>query len=452
MTVFEIGNWKLRPIKKISEGGFGYIYLVASTSNPSMTFALKKIIAQNTEKIRSAQHELDFLKKYCIKGNTHFMSYEDSKVVRNSDGSSVFYILVEYCPTGTLFDLMNERFPSNAFFSESELLCIAKRIAEGLRELHRNGFTHYDLKIENLLFFDWQTIKLCDFGSVSKATADFAKLNSTESYAYESFFDSKTTMMYRPPEICDPYLKYKVDSKADMWMLGCILYTLMFFKHPFVEKSKLEISLAKFAWPSEPVYSENLENIVRNLLTPNPSLRPNAEELLDILSRSQKMKLNSLALNVKSQNMSVSKQLNLCRNRDQTRTSNLPQSFDFDFSSFDKKNAEKTNNFSFFKEREPEELSVNKVFNEDHYNGEGNSLFSFTEEVSLAHRHVKIFDSKKKLTTHKRFLEDKVIIDGFQGEGRKSFIGDNTEHRVKSYPVSLGSQINWLDFDAELKP
>ena len=39
--------------------------------------------------------------------------------------------------------------------------------------------------------------------------------------------------MYRPPEMLDEYLKYKVDLKVDIWMLGCILYTLCFAKHPF---------------------------------------------------------------------------------------------------------------------------------------------------------------------------------------------------------------------------
>lgn len=41
--------------------------------------------------------------------------------------------------------------------------------------------------------------------------------------------------MYRPPEMCDLYLKYDITEKVDIWMLGCILYTLCFYKHPFVD-------------------------------------------------------------------------------------------------------------------------------------------------------------------------------------------------------------------------
>ena len=39
--------------------------------------------------------------------------------------------------------------------------------------------------------------------------------------------------MYRPPEMIDVYLKYKVDTKVDMWMLGVLIYILNYCKDPF---------------------------------------------------------------------------------------------------------------------------------------------------------------------------------------------------------------------------
>ena len=41
-------------------------------------------------------------------------------------------------------------------------------------------------------------------------------------------------MMYRPPEMIDKYLKADVDLKVDIWMLGCVLYTLCFGTQPCV--------------------------------------------------------------------------------------------------------------------------------------------------------------------------------------------------------------------------
>lgn len=39
--------------------------------------------------------------------------------------------------------------------------------------------------------------------------------------------------MYRPPEMIDLYLKYEVSEKVDIWMLGCVVYVMCFYVHPF---------------------------------------------------------------------------------------------------------------------------------------------------------------------------------------------------------------------------
>lgn len=52
--------------------------------------------------------------------------------------------------------------------------------------------------------------------------------------------------MYRPPEMSDKYKNYVVNEKADIWMFGCIMYTLCFYRHPFQECSKLAIVNAHY--------------------------------------------------------------------------------------------------------------------------------------------------------------------------------------------------------------
>ena len=398
MTIYEIGNRKFRAVKKISEGGFGFVYLVAAVSDSTRTFALKKIIAQNTEKIHSASQELAFLQQHCAKGNSHLMNYEDCKVINNADGSKVFYMLVEHCSTGTLFDLMSERSRDGKYFEEQELLCLLRTITRSLHALHALGFTHYDLKIENLLFFDWKTIKLCDFGSVSQVTADFSRMSLAEIYECESFFETRTTLMYKPPEMCDPYLRYAVDSKADLWMLGCILYTLMFFRHPFAEKSKLEISMAKFVWPAAPVYSSRLQNLVRNLLTPNPALRPGTAELIEHLSlEGVIMELNAQAYSIKSESTSISKQLDCVgRKKAQSVPQTSSQNFDFDFLAFDQKSAQKRQSADSERRKNEKEPLVGLRQQTSKSHNEILTLFTFDGPASPLHRPVHIFNSKPK--------------------------------------------------------
>lgn len=78
--------------------------------------------------------------------------------------------------------------------------------------------------------------------------------------------------MYRPPEMIDQYLKYPVSIQSDIWMLGCILYTLCFAKHPFMDAQKLAIINAHYYIPDEDFerIDMKMRDFIRLLLTPDP--------------------------------------------------------------------------------------------------------------------------------------------------------------------------------------
>lgn len=88
----------------------------------------------------------------------------------------------------------------------------------------------------------------------------------------------------------DPYLKYTVSSKSDLWMLGCTLYTMAYFVHPFVESNAVGIAGAVYKFPKYPEetkynVSSKMQDFIRNLLTPNPNFRPSAEKMIEILAK-----------------------------------------------------------------------------------------------------------------------------------------------------------------------
>jgi AP2-associated kinase len=124
---------------------------------------------------------------------------------------------------------------------------------------------------------------LCDFGSASKQTVDLSKVPKNQLYSYEEVFEKNTTLMYRPPEMIDLYLGYKVNEKVDVWMLGCVVYTMNYYVHPFQEVGKLAIVNANFRFPEMSRISEKMKDFIRHLLTPDPSFRPNMKEVLKIL-------------------------------------------------------------------------------------------------------------------------------------------------------------------------
>jgi len=103
--------------------------------------------------------------------------------------------------------------------------------------------------------------------------------------------------------MCDPYQHWPVTEKVDVWMIGCILYTLCFYKHPFMEMTKLSIVNAAYTFPKDHPYPEKLLDIIRIMLTPNPKFRPSIFEMCDIFDNY--FNLTSIKLNVRNCNSNL---------------------------------------------------------------------------------------------------------------------------------------------------
>ena len=125
--------------------------------------------------------------------------------------------------------------------------------------MHQRSTMHRDLKTANIFMTDEYTCKVGDFG----ASRMMQSTNQRGDTQYG-------TINYLPPEV---FLDEQPNSqKSDIWTLGCILYNLCTFEHPFqtdnyeVLRSKLE----KYEY--EPIlgYSEDLRSLVDKLLTKIP--------------------------------------------------------------------------------------------------------------------------------------------------------------------------------------
>lgn len=116
--------------------------------------------------------------------------------------------------------------------SEGQIIHIMIDVCNGIKHLHEKGIAHRDIKVENILL-GGKSFKLCDFGSASTKTLDPSQCTANHLDDMMEDFEKYTTMMYRPPEMIDKYMKYVVDTQADVWMLGCVLFSLCFFMHPF---------------------------------------------------------------------------------------------------------------------------------------------------------------------------------------------------------------------------
>lgn len=72
-------------------------------------------------------------------------------------------------------------------------------------------------------------------------------------------------------------------------MVGCVLYTLSYFTHPFVDSNAIGIASGVYRFPKHPEetqyqVSEKMKDLIRNFLTPNPLYRPNTAEAIQIIN------------------------------------------------------------------------------------------------------------------------------------------------------------------------
>ena len=82
-----------------------------------------------------------------------------------SIGGPLFYIVMEYCPHGSLYDTLRKRREAKSGTKFSEVLNWLKQVANGVEYLHSNKIVHRDLKSPNILVAEDYSLKISDFGT-----------------------------------------------------------------------------------------------------------------------------------------------------------------------------------------------------------------------------------------------------------------------------------------------
>lgn len=124
---------------------------------------------------------------------------------------------MEFLGGGELSDWVKK----NQGLTEIQTRDIIKQIALAMQECHALGVVHRDLKLENVLFNETRTrIKVVDFGIAGLVTTMSADKNTA------------ATLKYMTPEMI--LSSSSVASPAmDVWAIGVMAYTMVFYKMPF---------------------------------------------------------------------------------------------------------------------------------------------------------------------------------------------------------------------------
>jgi len=179
-----------------------------------------------------------------------------------------FYLITELCRGGDLFSAIVAR---GKPFGERDGKVIFGQIVDAVAFCHSKGVAHRDLKLENCLLEDKESlkVKLCDYGQAKVVSGDgFTDTSKTLT----------TTPSYTAPEVaCAVSSSSSYDAfKADSFALGVMLYALLCnalpdaAKGPAYERHRLWSKL-----------SDNARELIQALLCEDPAKRPLPKDLTD---------------------------------------------------------------------------------------------------------------------------------------------------------------------------
>ncbi|XP_033924212.1 citron Rho-interacting kinase isoform X1 [Melopsittacus undulatus] len=172
------------------------------------------------------------------------------------------YLVMEYQPGGDLLSLLN-RYEDQ--LDESMVQFYLAELVLAIHSVHQMGYVHRDIKPENVLIDRTGHIKLVDFGSAAKMTAN-KMVNAKLPVG---------TPDYMAPEMLtglngDGKASYGLE--CDWWSLGVIAYEMIYGRSPFTEGTSAKtfnniMNFQRFLkFPEDVKVSSEFLDLVQSLL------------------------------------------------------------------------------------------------------------------------------------------------------------------------------------------
>ena len=273
-TTLTVGGVSVTVEEKIADGGYGLIY--RATDSRGQNYAVKALQAPDEEHYSEILHEYEIHKKCSDCPNVvSVYGMASNQATRQAT------ILMEFC-SDSLISQINAVF--NRGFDDRTIVEVFTEVCEAVEFMHTLSppIIHRDLKPENVLRNNGKW-KLCDFGSAT--TRVYTLKTTKERNEASDDLEKNTTPMYRAPEMCDLFRRQPINTKADVWALGCILFKLCTFRDAFPEGSNLQILNVKYQWPQNKNVNQKFKDIVKYIFNTNPDARPSTRDVLAELYR-----------------------------------------------------------------------------------------------------------------------------------------------------------------------
>lgn len=196
-----LGGYQLQ--RPLGSGGMGVVWLAQRADGAKAAVKLMREDRQYPERFqREGRVKLD---------HANIVAF----IAAGNEGGWE-YLVMEYIEGQSLSDLLTSR----GLFPVSVACELARQIAEGLRCAHAAGLVHRDIKPSNVMVSRSGVAKVVDWGLVKvqdgRALTEPHTLLGTRDYM-------------APEQTRDA----RVDSRADLYSLGCVLYEMLAGRPPF---------------------------------------------------------------------------------------------------------------------------------------------------------------------------------------------------------------------------
>lgn len=184
-----------------------------------------------------------------------------------TDGTHA-YLVMTLLPGRTVAELVRTRGPMPL----DQALSLVIQVTSALREAHRHGLVHRDVKPANVIVNGGQAT-VVDFG-IAQLTGLGASLTATHAVIGSAAYMSPEHATGRT-----------VGPAADLYGVGCLLMTMLTGQPPFVGEHAVAVAAQQVS-ADPPALSERiatpraLDRLVSALLSKGPEARPDAESTL----------------------------------------------------------------------------------------------------------------------------------------------------------------------------
>ena len=249
----KLGHYLLQ--RRLGQGGFAEVYLGEHVH--LKTLAAIKVLHQvqlASDEEQKFQREARTIAKL---NHAHIIRVLDFGI---QESTSTPFLVMDYAPKGTL----RQRYPTGTILSPVDILHYVKQVASALQFAHDRKLIHRDVKPENMLLDEKDSIRLSDFG-IAVVYDTTRALNTQDKFG-------------TPPYMAPEQFQGKPVPASDQYALGIVVYEWLCGSRPFngmlgelirQHEDVLPPSLREKA----PSLSSGIEQVIERALAKGPGER-----------------------------------------------------------------------------------------------------------------------------------------------------------------------------------